>query len=594
MFLLWIVFLVHPPARAEFVRMEVAGRGDAAGYERVNGKAYFAVDPKHRLNRNITDIELAVRNPRSKVEFSADFHILRPKSGGNGMLLFEASNRGGRGLQGTFNRGRGDEFLLHQGYTLVWLGWQHDVSRAGEGLKLYVPAAKGVKGPVRAEYVPNQPSKRMPLGDARHDAYTIGDPSTIRLTVRDTMLGPRRGVTGWRIEKSSLVLDAGFEPGKLYDAIYESQDPPLAMLGLAGIRDFLSHLRTTEQARFVLGFGSSQSAMLLRALLYHGFNEDESGKRVFDGILANIAGGRRSFLGRFAQPSRTAAPLRGMFYRTDEFPFADQPQKDPVTGVTDGVLAHLAPAMIPKIFYTNSAYEYWGSSGSLIHTAVDGKSDAALPPSTRTYMFAGGQHGPSAFPPNRGNSQNMTSPNDYRWSLRALLLALTAWVAEGKTPPASRYPKIADGTLVPVAKLRKVHGIPQPDHQHPSFRIIGASEPPQIGEVYGALVPQVDADGNDIAGVRMPEVAVPLATYTGWNLRAAAIGQPSELAGGAGSFLPFSPAKILERYGSEEKYFERWDAAARKLVEGGYLLDGDVNELRKAAKLRWLWALNQK
>ncbi|MBI4907111.1 MAG: hypothetical protein HY820_26025 [Acidobacteria bacterium] len=585
-----LVLLAALPLTAKLVRLEVSSRGatNDGAYERVVGKAHFAVDPHHRLNRGIEDIALAPRNAAGQVEFSADFYMLRPRAGGRS-VLFEVSNRGGRGLMNTF----GQDFLLREGHTLVWLGWQHDVAKGEDALRLYAPVLPGVTGAVRAEFVPNTSTKKMPLAESGHVPYAVSDDLSIRVTVRDTENGARRELTGFRREGGSLIFDEPLTPGKVYDAVYTARDAVPLMLGLAGIRDLIAHLRDSDVVRSVMAFGNSQSAMLLRALLYHGFNEDEQGRRVFDGILGNIAGGRRSYLGRFAQPSRTAAPLRALFYRTDEFPFADGMLTDPVTGSKDGVLTHLKASTLPKVMWTNSAYEYWGSAGSLLHTTLDGAKDVTPPPSTRIYMFAGGQHGPAAFPPKRGNGANLPSPNNYRWALRGLLHALRQWVEEGKAPPVSRYPRIADETLVSVPKLRKPGGLLWPDHQRPSYRIEGKQEPPRVGAKYGALVPQVDADGNDVAGLRMPEVAVPLGVYTGWNFRSAAIGQPGELLGGAGSFFPFSRDEVIARYGSREKYMARYEAAARELMRGRYLLSEDILELRKAAIARWDWAMQQ-
>lgn len=337
------------------------------------------------------------------------------------------------------------------------------------------------------------------------------------------------------------------------------------MLGLAAIRDFVGHLRAQDGLEHTIGFGISQSAMLLRAFLHHGFNEGLDGKRVFDGVFAHTAGGRRIVYPRFAQPTRTAAPLRAVGYGTEGHP-----------------LEQVAEAFAPKIIYSNSSYEYWGATASLVHTTADGGKDLPLPGHMRLYMLSGGQHGPSGFPPSRGRALHLQNPNDYRWVVRALLDRMREWIVDGKQPPASRYPRIAGGTLVPVARLHKVPGILFP------------KDALQLhGKPGKALVPQVDADGNDAAGVRTPDVAVPLAAYTGWNLRAAQIGQAGELSGNSGSFLPFPQQKIRLRYTGAEGYLARWEEHARALARDGLLLQEDIPAMRKAAQVRWEWIQGQ-
>jgi hypothetical protein len=198
------------------------------------------------------------------------------------------------------------------------------------------------------------------------------------------------------------------------------------------------------------GYGASQSGRFLRTFLYYGFNADEKGRKVFDGVLAHIAGaGRGSFNLRFAQPSRDGHPFMNMFYPTDIFPFTDEEETDPETGMTDGLLARAEKAGVaPRIFYTNSAYEYWGRAASLIHTTADGKKDAPIPEHTRIYFFPGGQHGPGAFPPKRNGTANLPNPNPYTYSMRALLVAMNAWVKDSKEPPPSQFPRVADDRLV--------------------------------------------------------------------------------------------------------------------------------------------------
>lgn len=615
-----LLLLLASPAEAALVRMQVTHRSDvldgkafrAGPYERLSGRAWFAVDPASPANTGIYDIQHAPKNARNQVEFSADFYILRPQTParGNQTLLFEVSNRGGKGalgmLQGAASAADprtpehfGDEMLLREGYTIAWAGWQHDVAPRPHALRLYAPKAAGITGLVRAEFIPNAPTRRMPLADSGHVPYEIADPASLTVTVRASAGEPRRPVPAaqYKIAGTALQFDVNLEPGRIYEAVYLSRDPAVAMLGLAAIRDFVSYLRGRDHILHTIGFGISQSAMLLRAFLYHGFNEDERGKRVFDGVLVHVAGGRRSTLHRFSQPSRTAAPLRAVDYGTDSFPFSDATQKDPETGIADGILARTKPAATPKIFYTNSAYEYWGSSASLLHTTPDGKADMAPPRNTRIYMFSGGQHGPARFPPQRREDRNLESPVDYRWSVRALLRALRGWVVEGTQPPPSRYPRLRDKTLVPVAQVRAPGEIRFPHSSQvarrldfgPQFRSHGIIEfePPRAGKPFGVLVPQVDAVGNDIAGVRMPEVEVPLGVYTGWNFGTTANDRPVVLVNGAGSFFP--RRDLAKHYKGPIDYLNLTQNVAAALADGGYLLPQDIPEIVKAAAVRWKW-----
>lgn len=622
---------------AALVRVEVQERsvvlggqtfGKSGAYERVLAKAYFAVDPKASANAGITDLDKAPRNAEGLVEFSADLYFLKPVDLklGNGTVLYEAPNRGGKGMLSMFNRARsaldltarehfGDGQLLAAGYTLAWLGWQHDVPQRPGVMRLYAPVAKGVIGLVRSEFVADRPVSSFSLGDSGHLPFPARDAETAVLTVRDGIDGTRQPVDRelWQISNRTQVqLRRPAQPGRIYEVVYESEDPSVAELGLAAIRDLISFLKYTEVShRHAIGFGVSQSAMVLRALVYEGFNEDEKGRQVFDGIFSHVAGGRRSTFQRFAQPSRTAGPLRNAsFSSTDQFPYSDVSTKDWETGRTAGLLA----GAVPKIFHTNSSYEYWGSAGSLLHTTVDGKKDLDLPSTSRIYMFSGGQHGPASFPPAPSRGQNLPNFNDYRWILRALLPALQAWVAEDKQPPRSVYPTVAARTLVPSRKYA-FPAIPQvqlPRAPHSVYRLdfgplylkkgIVAVEPPRLGEAFTTLIPQADTDGNDMGGVKMPAIEVPLGTFTGWNLRSPSIGAPGELLGNTGSYIPFAATKakrlekgdprlsVEERYGNQDEYLKKVRAAADGLVQAGFLLPGDVLPVVDAAKRHWAWA----
>jgi hypothetical protein len=631
------------------VRVEIQSRGDVLGgrafgpagsYEKLIGKVHFAVDPSNPNNQIIADIGLAPKNASGQVEFSADFYLLKPKDlgRGNGAALYEVSNRGNKGMLGMFNRASssldpsteahfGDGFLLNQGYTLVWLGWQWDPPELPGRMRVYVPQVKGVRGPVRSDFVVTERVTSRLLSDREHLPYLVADPGDPKatLTVRDRVESERRAVprTEWRFsaDRRSIEMPAGFEPNKIYEVVYTSEDPVLVGLGPSAVRDFLSYLKYDAPASPIgrvqraYGFGVSQSGRFLRTFLYYGFNQDEAGRKVMDGVMAHVAGGGRgSFNHRFAQPSRDAHPFLNQFWPTDIFPFTDVVQTDPETGLSDGLLARAR--QIPKIFYTNSSYEYWGRAASLIHTTVDGRADAPIPDHTRIYLFAGSQHGPAAFPPGKSIGQQRNNPNDFKWAMRALLSAMDRWVKDGAAPPPSVYPKVAADTLVAPAAVQwpKIPGVGFSTRPHYAYRAdygpqwkqgIVTQEPPKIGKRFPILVSQVDRDGNEVAGLKMPELAVPLATYAGWNLFNGRDGPADEISSMQGSFIPFPATKgdrektkdprlsIEERYPNRDDYLGKVSAAARKLVEQGYLLDPDVPGILKQAGERWDWVTTQ-
>ena len=641
-------------APAALVRIELSERSDVLGgksfgsagpYERLIGKAYFAVDPKNSANRIISDIDNAPRNENGLVEFSADLYVLKPRdlSHGNHSVLFEVSNRGGKGMLGMYDRASGssdprapeqfgDNFLLDRGFTLVWLGWQFDVPQREGLMRLYAPVArdgdKHITGLVRSELVLDRRQTSYSLADRDHIPYPALNPDDpkLTLTVRDWREGPRRTVSraDWHIEdRTRLVMPAGFEPGKIYEVVYTAQDPVLVGLGPTAVRDLIAFLKyggaetvladSKENIQRVYGFGISQSGRFLRTFLHDGFNRDEQDRRVFDGVLCHVSGAALgSFNFRFAQPSRDAHPFYNTFYPTDIFPFTDVEQTDPEAGLTDGILTRaMKDHVVPKIFYTDTSYEYWGRSASLIHMNIDGRKDAPLPDNTRMYFLTGGQHGPAPFPPPKNHAQNLTNPNDYRWAMRALLVAMDRWVRDGAEPPASLYPRIAQDTLVPLGAVQfpKIPGVSLPVHIQKAYRVdygpefrtqrIVSVEPPKVGQAFPILLPQVDRDGNETSGLRMPEVQVPLATYTGWNLRSPYIGAPEEMFSMQGSFIPFFRTKaerelwrdprlsLEERYSGRAQYLEKIEAAARGLAGHGYLLEADVSDIVEHSATEW-------
>jgi len=667
------MFSAASPARV--VRVEITSRtdiqegkpfGNVGPYEKILGRVYFAVDPANLHNRQIVDLDKAPRNAHGEVEFSADLYLLKPKdiSKGNQAVLFEVSNRGGRSILSLVN-GRdgefGDGFLMRQGYTIAWVGWEFDLSSQGEHLRLSAPIAhdpggKEIHGLVRTDFTPAEKRNDIPLGHILlgpdgGNSYPVDDPASEKdvLTVRDMPTGNRTTLSRSEWSFAHVVagkltpdphyvhLNSGFVPGKIYELVYTAKNPAVVGVGLAAVRDFLSYLKYDPQAtapvKRVYAVGISQSGRFLRHFIYQDFNADEQGRQVMDGVIAHVAGaGRGSFNHRFAQPSRDAQPMSSLFFPTDLFPFTDLPEKDSVTQEKAGLLdAATKSHTVPKIFYTNTSYEYWGRAASLIHTTADGKQDAELAPSTRIYFLAGLQHFTVPFPPDNrvgGNpdytAQQKANPNPIQWYWRALITDMNDWVKNGKEPPPSTYPKIAEKTLVPREQwtFSKIPGITKPhevslayhldfalevfgpppgkegDGKQPQIAWINV-EPPQVGTPFPVLVPQCDEYGNDLGGVRLPELQVPLATYTGWNLRDPSIGAPEQRVSFLGSWIPLAKTaeerkksgdprpSIAECYASQAEYMGKFEQAAKKLIEQRFLLQEDLPAILERGKLEW-------
>jgi hypothetical protein len=376
------------------------------------------------------------------------------------------------------------------------------------------------------------------------------------------------------------------------------------------VNPLYSEARHTFGIERAYGFGISQSARFLHHFIYVGFNADEKGRAVFDGVLAHVGGGGRGlFNARFAQTTRHGSPHEDNLYPSDTFPFTSTPSRDPVSGQTGDILEHARKAApLPKIFFTETSTEYWCRAASLLHTTPDGSADVPLDPDVRLYFIAGGQHGVSAAP-TRALDQNLRNILDYRPVLRALLVDLDRWVSQGVEPPPSSYPQLADKTLVLVETYReafpKIPGVNLPRAAYAPLRLnfgprwkterIADLIPPAIGQAYVTLVPAVGADGNELAGIHLPDIDVPTATFTGWNLRGRAAGAEGELTRLNGSYLPFARraeeraasgdprAAVLERYQTSDVYVTKVRTAADRLRERRLLLDEDVEAIVKKA-----------
>ncbi len=638
--------------RLEIVRREVVLNGQAFGaagaYEKLVGRVHFALDPRTPQNHGIVDLALAPRNAQGSVEFSADFYLLKPvdPGRGNGRLFYEAGNRGSKRILPVFQNAAdspdpttaaefGNGALMRQGYTLLWMGWQWDVP-AGR-MRMAIPIAtdggQPITGLVRGNFIPGAHATVAAIADRNHEAYPVVDPDSPAhvLYVRTLPTDPPQVVprARWRFASpGTITIDGGFEAGRIYDVVYRARDPRVVGVGLAGTRDVVSFFKHATAAegnpmpglRLAIGWGVSQTGRFLRHFVYQGFNEDERGRIVFDGVFDQVGGaGRGSFNHRFGQQSRDQLQHFNIQYPVDMFPFTDERETDPVTGLSDGLLERARRSnTVPKLVHLLTNSEYFNRAGSLVHTDVTGTRDVAPPETSRIYMVASAPHIVGAFPPGPFGDKDFVgqaamNPLVYAPLLRAVFRALDAWVAEGTPAPDSRYPLIADGTLVEAGaagwpKIAAVAHQPAPmvtyrlDFGPDWHKGIVTKEPPGLGAPFVSRVPAVDEAGNDRAGIRLPQIAVPLATHTGWNYRQPAIGAPDRLASEIGSYLPLPRTAadrersgdgrraIAERYASREDYLGRIALAALALVEDRFLLPEDVvGEIERAAR-HYDWA----
>lgn len=664
---LLILLLALPTlASAGIVRVEVKEHvpfadgvsfGRSGTYELVEGRLHFEADPKDPANARIADLALAPVNDRGQIEYWADFTLLYPTvpAKGNGTLLYDVHNRGNKLALWTFNDGvrtntprdadhAGHGFLMREGYTVLWTGWSGEIMDDGTGRLLGgLPVAKNADGsPVtgknHVEITVDDPVKsraffQSPWGiSAAYPAVSL-DTKEATLTKRKDRNSPAGPIPSgdWAFARwendavvpdpTSLYLKDGFEPGAIYDLVYTARDPRVSGLGLAGLRDVVSFLRHEDEspdktANPLAGhldsailFGVSQSGRFCHRFLYDGFNVDPAGRRVFDGALIHVAGaGKGLFNHRFGMATVYGTYREGNLAPTDTFPFTPVEQTDPVTGKRGESLARLREnGGVPKTMFVQSSTEYWSRAASLLHTDVEGKRDLELDPDMRIYHIAGSQH--------LDGSDDITAKKPCRYDLnpikhrapvlRALLTGLDAWIRDGKTPPVSVYPRIAEGSLVTLetfrARFPKIPGVEPPSEIYRPLRLdpgprwegegIADQVPPKSGEPYVTLVPTVDANGNEHAAITLPEIAAPRGTATGWNVRDEAYGDGGVLAGLQGAWFPFAETKaereaegdprpsIEELFPDHGAYVAAVSATLIDLREAGYLLDEDVTRL---------------
>lgn len=634
--------------------------GEAGAYERIDGLLTFAVDPENSVNRDIIDLAAATRDADGRVRFQADFCLLQPSdpTAGNRRALVELPNRGRKLAPRLFNRAvmdvpptanipPGDGFLFRHGWTVAWIGWQWDVYRSEALMGLIPPFALDGGEPIRGQTVvelhPNLPTTTFLLASRQHRPYPAADldqPDAV-LTVQGWEDGPRSVVPRgqWRFAREvdgqpvpsaeHIYLEGGFEPGRIYHVVYETAGAPLVGAGLLAVRDVASFLRydgppnpSAGRLDYVYGFGMSQTGRMLRHFLHLGLNVDEEGRPAYDGLNPHVAGARRGeFNHRFGQPSSQSTPSFG-----HRFPFADEALADPFGNGTGGLLdTQRARGHVPRIFYTNTSAEYWRGDGALVHTDPRGTADLDDAPESRTYLFAGTQHGPSGVPQTRLNTNDGGQGRygfntiDYSPLMRAALTNLDAWASRGVEPPAGAHPLLAEQTAVKRSEVLRTFAefpdVELPDVERlPVLRTVdlgpdarrGIGRYPSVeGETYPALVSAVNEDGNELGGIRLPDVTAPLGTHTGWNPRDPVTGAGEQILPMQGFTRWFALTReeraaagdprtsIEERYSGLGDYQARVRSAAEALVAQRFILLEDVETLVADATERWHYATSR-
>jgi hypothetical protein len=621
------------PSAAKVVKLEIVrvespafeGRsfGAVGTYDRIIARATIAVSSDDAHNKIIVDLDRAPRNPQGLVEAITDVEILRPTiaANGNRRLFYEALNRGNKLGIALFNdhpvvvndpakaADAGNGFLMKRGYTIVWSGWQGDVVAGGGRMTFSPPIVPGVTGLAREDFIFDHMDN--PAGATLSYPAADLDPAHAKISVRQREADPR--VTPADLEakfdgstKISIKRPEGFDAGAIYEFIYTARDPKVMGLGFAATRDIVSFLRNeaTDAAGTAnplagridraIGFGASQSGRYLHDYLYLGFNADEAGRTVFDGLMPHVSGGKKTFTNyRFSQPGRSPYQHADMLYPGADFPFTYPVITDTLTGKTDGLLARcIVAGNCPKIIKTDSEIEFYQQRASLVVTDTQGNA-LDMPDNIRLYLLSNLQH----FAMANAKSEMVktcafpTNPLNAGPPARALLVALDGWISNGTLPPASRYPSRSDGTLV-LPAIDDV-GFPRlPGFAYTSRlarpTVIKSEEmPPTKGAAYPVFVPKTDADGRDIAGLRLPTLEAPAATHTGWNLRKAGFGE-GELCDNNGAMISFAATReerlknndprlsMAERYPNEGDRAGAIARAGQQLVRDRLLLEEDA------------------
>ena len=601
--------------------------GSIGQYERIRGVAYGEVDPKDVRHRGIVNLDKAPLNARGRVEYSTTVEIHRP-------IDLERWNKAIYHI--VPNRGRasaGDAVFREMGFAIAQVGWQGDLTATDTNIVPFLPIAKylngsSVVGPAVEEFILNDEEPVSEVDLTYATAALV--PAMGTFTVRAKQGAPRVTLedAAWSYTSERQIRinrPSGFDGGAIYELIYLAKDPIVMGLGFAATRDVISFLRyeiTDGQGNpnplmsvglpsTSISLGRSQSGRFLRDMLYLGFNEDVAGRIVFDGMHPNIAGSRKTFTNyEFSQPGRWQKQHEDHFFPGDQFPFTYATVYDPIRDRADGLQVRCSASnTCPKIIHSDGEAEIWQARSSLIVTDPMGEH-VDLPDNVRAYLIAGTRHGggPGVHaepPPGAGICQNLNSPIPLAQIRRALTVALYEWVVDGTEPPPSRFPTVALGTLVLPTSV----GFPNiPDvtftgSHNPLRRNNYNTLPPLQGDGYAVLAGRVDPDGNMIAGIRHPNLSVPIGTYTGWNLRREGFAEGAQ-CGGAGSFIPFAAdaaeqqaaadprLSIEERYPTHDTYVSAVALAAERLVHERLLLQRDADAIVERAEGSTVGKLN--
>lgn len=615
-----------------------ASFGATGPYEKLQGTILAELDPEHALNKGIVNLALAPRNAQGLVEYRVDLCILKPVdlSKGNGWLFYEVLNRGGKRAicrantapatnDPTTLEDAGNGFLMREGYTMVWTGWQSDLTRANNRMIAEYPVPNDQGSPITGlsleEFIDGTDGRTFVCSLTYPSADQSPDSAT--LTVRQRERDPRQTPDGlsWRyLDEKRIEITRphgeAFDRGAIYEFVYRARDPHVTGIAFASIRDIVSFFLKSPQAqdgsanplasefaslKQAMLFGISQSGRFVRDYLYQGFNEAISGGRVFEAAVPVIAGSRRTFINwPFAQPGRYSRQHENHNYPDDQFPFTYRRLTDPISGKTDGILDKcLATDTAPKIVHLDTDAEIWSARASLVVTDCEGH-DIEQPDNVRVYLASGIEHGnPEALP--EGVLAQQHNPLFYGPMLRPLLKNLADWVEHGVEPPASCFPSRRNGTLVAAGELNfaSVPGL-QYRALINDLRLMDYSVlPPREGErVYPIFVVKVDSDGNPVDGILHPLLRAPLGTHLGWNLRSKGHAE-GELYSIVGAFYPFahtsavraqsndSRPSITERYGDRIGWVRRLELVCNALIAKRHLLAEDADTLVKAARKSW-------
>ena len=617
--------------------------GATGPYELLDGYIEGALDPGDPTNSGIVDLDLAPRDGDGRVRYRCDLVIMRPANPGrgNGWLLYDIVNRGlervlsrVNGVVVTRRPGSGDDYgdglLQREGFTFVWSGWQPDLPKTGDYLTASYPIAThngaAVSAMSREEWVdtgtadPFHPPLTYPAADTDIAKATL----TVRQCERDARVTPEDLTWSYRDENTLTInRPAGFDSGAIYEFIYPATNSPVAGIAFSAVRDVVSFLRFESAdedggdnplaaagalPRRAMLFGVSQSGRFARDFLWQGYNQDRQGRQLFDAAVVVVAGSRKTWINdRFVQPGRFSRQHEDHSFPGDQFPFAYAPVRDPVTGKTDDILRRCREQnAVPHLIHFDSEAEMWSARSSLLLDANTGNgagSDLVIPDNVRLYLAAGIQHAPGlppfpGQPPDTGMTQQPVNPLNYTFLLRPLVLALRCWVDDGTPPPDSRFPTFGTGALTTLGDFRRafpvIPGVKSPDRLNELARLDHTQLPPSTSEPWPVHVPTVNEDGNPVAGIMYPFVAVPLGSFTGWNLRAAGHGC-DDLCSIYGAFLPFAANEaerraagdprlsLEERYGSHETYRDLITQAVAQMIDQGYLLDEDGSAILSLA-----------